>query len=320
MSAFLLFFSPVVEEAGPPPGAVLIYSGGTTEPGDNPWLGAGTAPFEFFYFGTDVYATGIETITDLNCSSRMLDGELDLTGFASLTTLIALANSLTSVTLSGCVFLADCDVSNNLLTTLDVSEAFDNLVTLRVANNLLTSLVTTGCVEIQTFQLNNNPLTAVDFASLVGLITVQAYSTDIVTANFTGVSALEGVHFGPSAALTTLDVTNCPVLTAIEIYNCSALTTLTLSGNNNLTYINGELTALTTVTVMDASTFTIGNFISSALIQAGLDALLADCNNHGNGSGNLQLQVSGGVTPTDGAANSNLVNLQGKGWSININP
>ena len=108
---------------------------------------------------------------------------------------------------------------------------------------------------------------------------------------------LNTIHITENAALTSINLEGTVVNTAkLRINSCAALTTVSLAGGyDDLLYYEFYGCALSIVTV---------------------DAILVAIDAAGRDNGTLELSGGANGIPTGGAANANVISLQGRGWTV----
>ncbi|MDR1873053.1 MAG: autotransporter domain-containing protein [Deltaproteobacteria bacterium] len=163
-------------------------------------------------------------VKEIDISSQILSGNLDLNSLTSLTRLNVFNNALT-LDVTHNAALTFLDGSSNALTALDVTH-----------NTALTHLI-----------VGDNALTALDVTHNTALTYLYAYTNDLTALDVTHNTALTRLDVDENS-LTVLDVTHNTALTILSVGG-NALTALDVSNNTALTELNVRGNALTALDV-----------------------------------------------------------------------
>jgi len=98
-----------------------------------------------------------EMIYDLNCNNNKISGELDLSKFEKIHTIICDTNEITGIVLADSSFIATVSANCNKITSLDLSNRY-TLRYIYAENNLMESINTAGCPKIEKIYLTSNKL------------------------------------------------------------------------------------------------------------------------------------------------------------------
>ncbi len=201
--------------------------------------------------------TGIQYFTnveDFACRGIQVL-KMDLRALEKLTTFYCFSAPKCSQILlpSNLSRLKDVEISNTLVTSLDLSDATDMGKFRADDNDNLEEVNLTGCEELESLYLNNDPklttLKAPDLPHLTTFYCNKSGFTDLDVSAFTGLSFLScnGGKF------TTLDLTENRNLRTLYCYQDSSLSTkikvLNVAGLDGLSYINcsnNEISVLNT--------------------------------------------------------------------------
>jgi hypothetical protein len=191
----------------------------------------------------------------------------DLTGIKSFKNLVILqieGNRLTSLDVSGLIYLDYLDCRNNALTSLDVSglsnltylycegnaltsldvSSLINLIYLGCENNALTSLDVSGIINLTYIYCGNNVLTNLDVSALRNLKYLVCYRNSLSNLNLSNCTELIGISCLANK-LTTIDVST---LTKLETLVCNenALTSLDVS-SKRISYVECSSNDITSI-------------------------------------------------------------------------
>ncbi|RYJ38770.1 Internalin-related protein [Flavobacterium anhuiense] len=143
------------------------------------------------------------------------DGNVGLSQFPNLETLICNSTVLTSINLSGLKKLKTLDIGSNLLTNLNLSE--------------LSSLENLYC--------SFNSLTELDLSACKNLVNVIAYKNKFASLSIKDMPKLENLELHQNSLLKLANFENLPALGKLTVYDC-ALTSLSLSDLSSLKQLN----------------------------------------------------------------------------------
>jgi hypothetical protein len=139
------------------------------------------------------------------------------------------------------------------------------------------------------------------------------------SADLSGCTALEKIIVRDIGSLASIDFTGCTALTYADIFS-NAITGLTLTGATALEYLDATTNA--TLENVSISTNVLLLFVyltDCALDQGSVDGILADLDT--NGLSNGEVDVSGGTSAAPSAAGLlSKTSLEGKGWTVTVNP
>jgi len=172
-------------------------------------------------------------------------GDLDVSNFTALTSLIVCDNKLTNLNVSGCIALEVLWCNQNNLSSLDVSSciALENLLCFE---NNLTNLDVSKNTALKTLWCHDNILTNLDVSNNILLEELICNDNALTTLNVSGITSLERLDCYNNK-LITLDVSSC---TALESLSCGGNNLINLDvsknialdwlscGNNNLTILD----------------------------------------------------------------------------------
>lgn len=288
---------------------------------------------------TGVTLTGCVAVSNLVVTGSSLTG-LDVTPCSGLVTLLTSGCAgLTGVTgLSGKTALTGVNVAN-----CPALLGFGLLS----GCSALTSITMTGCTALTAFYIDTSPnLAAVGITGCSSLDTLTINGSKITTQNFTGCTSLNAVYLPNNTLLTTIGTVPNAGLQYIVLSGCtgliSALNVSTYTGlvgvnvsNSGITALTGLAgkTALSDVNVAGCAGFTGLNVAGcSALISVNalgaagfdsseIDAVLAQmaANSASLNGGNVDLRVTGGVTPSPtGWAHYSAI-LSNVTWTVLVN-
>ena len=190
-----------------------------------------------------------DNITELWCYEDALT-YLDVSGCASLQTLVCSENPLTSVNLQNNAALVELHCVNTQLETLDVSHN-TALQTLDCQHTSLTSLNLSHNPALQTLYTTGSPLTSLDLSNNAALVSLVCDDAD----------------------LTSLDVSNHTSLTRLNCINCSRLSTLNASGCTALTELWCYFDQLTSLNVSGCSSLKVLSCHHNRLSLSALGAI-----------------------------------------------
>ena len=139
------------------------------------------------------------------------------------------------------------------------------------------------------------------------------------SADLSGCTSLEKISATAIGGLATIDFTGCTSLTYADIFN-NGLTGVTLTGATALEYLDASSSpGMTTVDISDNVLLLNVYFTDGALDEANVDGVLADLDAAGLSNGEVDL--SGGTNSAPSAAGlTSKSNLEGKGWTVTVNP
>jgi len=199
-----------------------------------------------------VYTALIETVTSLNVSSKYISDLTGIEDFASLTTLDCSNNILTTLDLSNNSALIDLNCSSNInsnpfnqgLISLDVSGA-TALTSLNCSDNHLTSIDVSNNTPLTELRCEDNQLTMLDVSQNTALSDLDCYGNQLSTLDVSANTTLTylpcydnqlttlNVRNGNNINMTTLDSRNNPNLTCINVDDAAWATA-------NWTYIDPQ--------------------------------------------------------------------------------
>jgi len=183
--------------------------------------------------------------------------------------------------------------------------------------------------NLQDFRADYNGLTTIDLSGLANLLYVDISDNNLpgtstkslTSVNLSGCTALQDLRLDDSdfsagipdlTSLTSLqffDMDQCGISGAIDISGSSfnALTGFDLSGN----------TGITSVTLPEANLNDV-NINNAALTEEAVNDTLQWLDGSGVENGYVNLSGGTNAIPT-GAGATSKTNLQGKGWTVNVN-
>jgi hypothetical protein len=137
-------------------------------------------------------------------------------------------------------------------------------------------------------------------------------------ATFVGCTALERIKAFDSS-IATLDFTGCVALTYAGVYS-NALTTLTTTGASALAFLDASTNpSLASVDISSNIAITTLYLSGCALDQANVDGVLADLDSAGLSNGEVDLSAGTNSAPSAAGLTSK-ASLEGKGWTVTVNP
>jgi len=192
----------------------------------------------------------IETVTDLDIENLAIT---DLTGIEDF------------------VALTSLDVSNNRLTSLDVSHNI-NLEELRIGDNEISSIDLSSLSKLEIFAAENNDLTSLDVSNNANLETIFIISNTISTLDISNLSNLRDLTL-INSGLTELNTEGATSLFTINVSN-NNLQSLDLSSNSSLKIITLRNNALTNLNVQNGTNEQVTIF--DAASNPSLNCILVD--------------------------------------------
>lgn len=197
-------------------------------------------------------------LASLDVSNCDLSAEPIVTGFPALATVnladnpkITIAdlsnNALTSLDISGCEKLATLDVSDNEFSNINFLNAQGCAVTdLDISRNNISSLSGISNESLVTLRINDSGLTSLagvdNFTSLTTLYANSNAFAGALSLSLSG-TKLEQIDLSSNTGITSLDAKNNS-LNSMLLQGCTGLTTLDVSGNAFVS--TGTSTTLTT--------------------------------------------------------------------------
>ncbi|MCF6308378.1 MAG: T9SS type A sorting domain-containing protein [Flavobacteriaceae bacterium] len=201
-----------------------------------------------------VYTEDINTIINLDVSSKSI---ADLTGiedFVALTSLWCQSNSLTSLDVLANTALIALSCQDNQLTSLDIS-ANTALTFLNCQDNQLTSLDVSVNTGLTYLNCRYNELTSLDVSTNTALTELRCSNNELTNLEVSTNTALTFLTCNNNQ-LTSLDVSANPALTVLVCFD-NQLTSLNVKNGNNTAITNANFYAtnnpnLTCIEVDDA--------------------------------------------------------------------
>ncbi|MCL5127785.1 T9SS type A sorting domain-containing protein [Algibacter sp. L4_22] len=179
--------------------------------------------------------TGTLDLTNLSAAANASMQIQDLTGiefFINISVLRCRNNSISIFDCSALANLTYLTISNNRLTSLDVSNNL-KLETLECnSNNLLTSLDVTKNTVLKTLRTNASPVGNLDLSKNTALESLYCYGSSINALNLENNSALINLRCN-SNTITSLNLNNNPNLDYLD-FSDNTIETIDLSANTNL--------------------------------------------------------------------------------------
>ncbi len=202
--------------------------------------------------------SGIEmfvNITELDISSNVNIGDLDLSNSTALIRIDGRASELTSLDVSGLTHLVELDLGFNDLSILNLDDntalqildvdrnefmTIDldnntNLVVLDVQRNQITTLDLTSNTKLEVLTANDNGMTSLDLFGLTVLSNVNVKNNGLTNLDLSSNTGLDTLDVFENS-LVSLDVSNNPNLVFLSAMQ-NSLTTLTLGTNPELEYL-----------------------------------------------------------------------------------
>lgn len=284
--------------------------------------------------------TGLPALESLNCTTAEIN-TIKLGGNDKLKTIKADANKLKSINLAGApnlesvslpinslteidlngVSCASIDLSNNALTTLDLSKT-SNLEGLSVSSNPLTSINLTGCTSLVNFSAKTTKLGEIDLTGLSALETLDLHAGNLTKITFGGNSELYDIDLSNNK-LSSVDFKGCPGVVYLSLNN-NEFTEMHLKGLEELSNINLRYNKLTNFSIENCpslSTVVVSdNLLTSADLTGGKENL-SDVYVGGNQLTTLDLSGFGDLSTLSAEGNQlTSVNLKGCSnlYSLNL--
>ncbi len=194
------------------------------------------------------------SVTELDLSAG-----IDLSKNRNLTTLSAVNTGLHSIDLSNNTALQELNLSENPITSLDIT-SLTNLETLTLHETSLTTIDVSNNTLLVSFNFDKSNFTSLDFSGLSNLETIDGINNNNLTSLvLNGNSSLENfqVNFGLLTTLDFSDAINLTFLSAsghqlesLDLSNSTMLTTIQLF-SNNLTSLDLRNIDLTKVKILN---------------------------------------------------------------------
>lgn len=284
--------------------------------------------------------TGLPALESLNCTTAEIN-TIKLGGNDKLKTIKADANKLKSINLAGApnlesaslpinslteidlngVSCASIDLSNNALTTLDLSKT-SNLEGLSVSSNPLTSINLTGCTSLVNFSAKTTKLGEIDLTGLSALETLDLHAGNLTKITFGGNSELYDIDLSNNK-LSSIDLKGCPKVAYLSLNN-NEFTEMALKGLEDLSSINLRYNKLTNFSIENcpslSSVVVSDNLLTSADLTGGKENL-SDVYVGGNQLTTLDLSGFGDLSTLSAEGNQlTSVNLEGCSnlYSLNL--
>ncbi|MEM6685164.1 MAG: matrixin family metalloprotease, partial [Bacteroidota bacterium] len=165
----------------------------------------------------------IDTIINLNIPNKSISNLSGIEDFASLASLDISDNSITTLDLSQNIVLVELAAYNNQLTSLDLN---NNIAIFEVDafGNQLTTLNVTNCIALERLYLDNNNFTSLDLSTNTSLRRLIINDNNLENLN---------VQNGNNANMNFFNTTNNPNLTCILVDDVTLAT-------NNFTNIDPQ--------------------------------------------------------------------------------
>lgn len=206
----------------------------------------------------------------------------------------------------------------SLVTSLYVSNNSANVMEARGLQNL---------VNLEYLEMDNNSLTSVDVSGMVNLIDLDVSDCNVpgggpkslTSVNVTGCTALQRLELDDSdfseglpnftglTNLTYLDLDQCELSGVIDLSMLDSLEYADLSGN----------TGITSVTLPESPINDL-NIANAALTETAVNSILQSLDDSGITGGYVNLSGGTSAWPT-GAGETAKTNLEGNGWTVNVN-
>ena len=170
--------------------------------------------------------SGIKFMTNLqklNCRHNLIEGDLDLSGFAALKELQADHNVYTSLNLSGCSSLETLKANDNY--TYDEKQLFMLFP--------MTSIDLTGCSSLKSIDLQDNGLLAIDCSDCPNLEVLNVAYNSLNSIDVSKCTKLAQVSIRTNKFNKSVDFSHCPNLTYLGAWEAN-LTGLNVSGCTKL--------------------------------------------------------------------------------------
>ena len=237
--------------------------------------------------------TGLPALETLNCTTAEINTiklggndklktikadanklkSINLTGAPNLETVSLPINSLTEIDLDG-VSCSSLDLSNNALTTLDLSKT-KGLEYLSVSMNPLASINLTGCSSLVNLSAKTTKLEEIDLTGLTALKTLDLHAGSLTKITFSGDSVLTDIDLSNNK-LSSISFTGCPKVKYLSLNN-NEFTEMDLKGLKDLSSINLRFNKLKSFSIEDcpnlSSVVVSNNLLTSADLTGGKDNL-----------------------------------------------
>ncbi len=265
-----------------------------------------------------VLTSNIIGLTSLEVSSRNIKDLTGIEAFVSLTTLDVSDNLLTTIDISNNIDLDVLNVSNNTLNALDVTYLI-KLGTLNASDNSLALLDVSNCVSLLQLDVSSNSLTALDISKNTALTQLNVSGNSLTSLDIANNNALEQLNVSNNS-FTSLNVSNNTALLQLDVSN-NTLSTLGLSSLTNLTALNMASNSFTNIDVSNNSLLQVLDISGNAISMLDVSSLtnLAEFYAANNAFAALDLSSNGVLTNVLISGNSNLITLNLKnGNNTNI--
>lgn len=237
--------------------------------------------------------TGLPALESLDCTTAEIN-TIKLGGNDKLKSIKADANKLKSINLNGAPNLESVSLPINSLTEIDLDGV--SCASLDVSNNALTSLDLSKTSNLEWLSVSSNPLTSINLTGCTSLVNFSAKTTKLEEINLSGLTELESldlhagrlnkITFGENGELTDIDLSNnklssidfkeCPKLKYLSL-NDNEFTEMHLKGLEELSSINLRFNKLTNFSIEDcpslSSVVVSDNLLTSVDLTGGKDNL-----------------------------------------------
>ena len=202
--------------------------------------------------------SGLASLKQLNADHNFYS-KLDVSGCAALETLVANDNyyadpnaaglvfTLTEINLNGCKSLKVLKLQDNALVSLDLKDCTE-LEELDASYNALTWLNVSACSKLKLASIRTNHLgCAVDFSHCPDLTYLGAWEAELTGLNVSGCSKLVQLIAYRNPDLKSVDVNGCGALVELNLYE-TGITEIDVRNNPELVKLNlgytGGLTSI----------------------------------------------------------------------------
>jgi len=227
----------------------------------------------------------------------------DLTGIRSFSNLTSLSMNqapMTQIDVRNMIFLKKLLISEVPLETFDISGTTLEYLTLAGANlpaldlRTMTSIVYLNCshnmrvmtdfnvsglTNLQTISLTLTSIQHFEALGMTGLTTIETpmLSNNLVSFNISDFSSTAMRSFDPmsfnAAALTTVNISNCPGMTTVNFVGCTNLENVNIINCPDVNVFQSSNSKFTTVNLTGTSNITIMAFYDGFLTSLDLSAM-----------------------------------------------
>ena len=293
----------------------------TLKCGGNQLTSLGTLPNSVAYIDCSS-----NPFTSFTLTGRSNLKTLIISNCTSLTSLECYSNALTSLSTAGCSAMTSLICSNNQLTSLGTLP--NSVKTLNCSSNQLTSLPSLP-TAIETIYGGNNKFTSLDIttyfklkyldvANNTLLTSLNCYSNALTTLNVSGCTVLTHLNCSNNQLTSlptlpnSLQTLKCGLnkFTSLSVTGYSNLKTLSVYNCSNLTTLNCQNNALTSLDVSDCSALKSVNCSSNQLTSLpSMPSTIQEINAGSNKFNSLSVIGKNALKTLNVSSNANLTTL-----------